>query len=888
MCSNHVRFGTTVIALVAAAPFWLAPAGAVAQGRADPPPSPDQATATVAPGPRYEAGGVHRWLLGSDWRDLWTIPLTLPVLDIETFAGGLEPEEEGGNRQSITLHMEDSTGQGWIFRSLDKYPGEKLEVGGLVRWLVQDQVSSLHPAGQLLIPTLLDAVGILHVAPQLYVLPDDPALGQFRERFAGMVGALELQPNEDEGDTPGFAGSSKIVGSEAMLERLEDTPIHRVDQRELLRARLIDFIIGDTDRGTDQWRWARFEHPDHPDRYLWRPIPRDRDWSFISGDGIALHAFRTFYPKVVPYGPRHADVRANTFSSHFVDRMMLTELTREDVEAEVATIRRRLTDAVIEAAVDSLPEPYPASHRQRIAGFLKSRRDRLGEVALPFYAWLATEVDVRATDERDRAEIERRPDGTVLVTLTPVLEGGRAGKPYYRRVFRPDETREIRVFLHGDDDVATVRGSTRDIRVRVLGGGSDDLLIDSSGAGAVHLYDSRGDNRFLEVENTRTDTRDWESPPVPEGVRLGTDWAPDYGSKFTWRPVVDFGEYAGLIVGAGPRWTDYGFRRLPYHWTAGITPLYAAGANKFGVSASADYRFENSLSSVQLDARWVDFHAIRWFGLGNDTELVEEPLSLVPLDRAEIEPALVLRFGTWRNTAEEGENMADMVIEDETPPGLRASVAVGPVFSYTDAEPRPFSPFLIGDPVGSDPVWQVGARTALSVDRTDRGTAPRSGFQVDATARAFPGLDDDVGGAFGDAALLGRAYIPMFGDGPHLALRLGGAQAWGDFPAWHAPAIGGRASLRGFEFMRYAGEAAAFGGAEVRVPVGEVPLWVRGELGVFGLVDAARVWADGESPGGWHSGYGGGVWFSGAGQAVSLYFATGERDQIYLALGMPF
>ena len=35
-----------------------------------------------------------------------------------------------------------------------------------------------------------------------------------------------------------------------------------------------------------------------------------------------------------------------------------------------------------------------------------------------------------------------------------------------------------------------------------------------------------------------------------------------------------------------------------------------------------------------------------------------------------------------------------------------------------------------------------------------------------------------------------------------------------------------------------------------------------GTWGVFGNVDAGRVYLDGESPGGWHSGAGGGLWLA--------------------------
>jgi hypothetical protein len=42
----------------------------------------------VVIGPQYRAGALHRWLWGGDYRDLYTTPVALPVLDLRSYAGG--------------------------------------------------------------------------------------------------------------------------------------------------------------------------------------------------------------------------------------------------------------------------------------------------------------------------------------------------------------------------------------------------------------------------------------------------------------------------------------------------------------------------------------------------------------------------------------------------------------------------------------------------------------------------------------------------------------------------------------------------------------------------------------------------------------------------------
>jgi hypothetical protein len=60
------------------------------------------------------------------------------------------------------------------------------------------------------------------------------------------------------------------------------------------------------------------------------------------------------------------------------------------------------------------------------------------------------------------------------------------------------------------------------------------------------------------------------------------------------------------------------------------------------------------------------------------------------------------------------------------------------------------------------------------------------------------------------------------------------------------------------------------------------------DVGAFALLDAGRAWVDGHSPGGWHRGYGGGLWFETFGNVLSAAFARGERDRVYLWLGLPY
>lgn len=867
----------------------LAPATLFAQQPRD--------SVTLAANPQYRASGFKRFFLGGNWRELWTTPLRVPVLDLETFAGGLTPVERGGGNQSITLHMEDAEGREWIFRSIDKFPEQGLPDafnGAPAGAMVKDQISAQHPAAHFVLPRLLDAIDVLHVDPEIYVLPDHPSLGEFRETFAGMLGELEIIPNEGPDDTPGFAGSRKIKGTEEFFNDLEDSPAYRLEEREYLRARLVDMIVGDADRTADNWRWARYgEEGD----WVYRPLPRDRDWAFMDAEALIMALVRATYPKLTTYGPRPS-LHALTYGTHLLDRRLLTRLTRDDFAAAADAVQGALTDGVIDAAARDVPPEYVPLNAGEIASVMKARRDLLDDLAADFYRWLASEVDVRATDEDDLALIEVRGDGSVRVRLSPAEEAaivddgddGQLGDVFYDRVFLPSETGEVRVYLHGGEDRAIVTGSDAEaIRVRVIGGGGDDALEDRTGV--ARFYDHRGDNEIDATGGTVVSTTEWEDMDPPEGLRLGHDWVPDWGGDSGLGPTFDYSEGAGVIVGLSHARTGYGFRHHPYEWTAEVSALYATTSSDFGVRGEMDYRFENSRMGIGVSAEAIQFHAFRFYGLGNDTPELEDAQTLVMQDRFTVFPALSWTLGPLPfRPGEGGEEEEEEEEGRERPFGevgrsrpFAGRLTVGPHVMWTSPRVPEASPLSEVEP---EPFGQAGGLAILEVAKTDRPAAPRKGFRARASASAYPGIWT-APDAFGDVAAELAAYLPLLG-GTHVALRGGGERVWGDFPAFESAFVGGRGTLRGYRWNRFAGDASAYGTAELRVPLGTLELFFKGELGVFGLADAGRVWVDGESAGGWNTGYGGGLWFATLGKAISAAWVQGERGRAYVWLGLPF
>ena len=441
MCYGRGR-STRTYALCAICCLWAMPVSA------QPPPPPDGsgAVATVAPGDRYRKGSLYRAFLGSGNRELWTTPITVPVADLSRLAGGLTPVRLGGGMTTRTLHLDGADGRRYVFRSVDKEPSDLLEdfVGTPLEAILQDQVSSFHPSGALVVGGLLDAVGVLHPEPHLMVVPDDPRLGEFRAEFAGMLVLFEERPDDGPDGSAGFADSPDIVQTEALIEILEEEPESRVAKAELLRSRLVDMLVGDRDRSTNNHLWARIEQPDGSS--VWRVVPRDRDQAFVQFDGLLKGLGRIHDPRLVTFDEEFPNVEGLTRNAWDIDRWLLVGMSRDDWDAAVREVQSRLTDEVIEEAVGRLPPEHLAIAGPRLAAALKRRRDALAGPAEELYRIVFRHAEIHTTDADEEATVERRSDGSVRVVVRAIdPDQGMT----YDRTFGSEETAEVRLFMQG-------------------------------------------------------------------------------------------------------------------------------------------------------------------------------------------------------------------------------------------------------------------------------------------------------------------------------------------------------------------------------------------------------------------------------------------------------
>lgn len=864
-----------------------------------------QTTVTEAADPGHDAGALHRALFGNGYRHSWIVPITVPVLDIGTFAGGLKPFREGGN-QSRTLRFQAGNGKVYQFRSTRKFlpramPDDLQDTPA--GDLIHDQSSAMHPTGHMVATALQEAAGILHSTPQLIYLPDDPRLGEYRKTFGGMMGQLEERPQDyDDNARLNFAGAEKVHDPDKVLETLDESMEAYVDEREYLRARLMDILIGDTDRGADQWEFARF---DSGDRKVYRPIPRDRDYAFMHTEGLLIRVAKSFYKKLVTFDETYDPLLSYLFMTREFDRTHLGQLTWADWETVISDLQRRLTDQVIDNALMRMPPEQRQLDGPNITRALKVRRDGLRDYAREYYHWVSEEAVVFGSDENERAEVERNSDGSVTVRLFRADDDRRAA---WQRRFVPEETSEIRVFLDRGNDQARVFGSSdNSIDVRIVGGEGNDNLTDESrvsrGGTYTTFYDAHGDNTIVTGPHTRVSTKGFETtqPARLDGdtveSKLGerviaeerrgrfqdqmnvggfiesktkSQLIRDWGQVKSIIPAFELHEGTGLVIGGGYQSLDFGFRRAPYETRWNIVGLVSPTTGRLGAQFTWDRHRENSNWSYSLLARGTQFEANRFYGYGNDTPELDVGTTLVRRDEVVVHPSLNYSLGT------------------------NSFITFGPIYKSNKAHVEEGGRADVLEPFGTtESISQFGAQLETVINTSGLTGLPRKGFVLKAGASSYAGMQD-IPRPFHEAHAMAATYL-SFGS-PVLALRAGGKHIWGDLVPLHEAAfIGGSGTVRGYRWNRFVGDASAFGGAELRIPVTRAVLFTRGNLGIHFLGDAGRVWVRNDvddellSDGDWHTGYGGGLWFETLSQLFTLSYAKGDSEgRFYLQFGKPF
>ncbi|MGZ8517009.1 MAG: metallophosphoesterase family protein, partial [Chitinophagaceae bacterium] len=414
----------------------------------------------VAANTKLKSTGLRNLLMGKNYRQEWTTPVKVPVLDLGKELGGLTPIKEGGGKQTHSLRVENKDGRQWALRSVEKYPEAAVPPDlrqTFVKDIVADGISASYPFGGLSVETFARAAGVPTLRKKLVFIPDDPRLGRFRETFKNTLATLEeRQPEDiDEDDN-----TDKVV-----LKLAKDNDDH-IDQRAVLKARLLDNFYMDLDRHEGQWSWAT---RDTGKGKIYYPIPKDQDQMFFTNQGIIPYFVKKpgIAPELQGFDDKTDNIKTFNKPARNFDRFFLNELAKETWSNYVDTFLTKMTDKVIEDALMRQPKEVRGFHYDEIVKTLKQRRNHFKNDMLEYYGFLAKEVTIVGSNQRELFTIDKLPENKMRVTVHKIDKSNAISSKIYDRLFDKDETKELVLYGLEDRDSFVVRGGEGNIKIRI-------------------------------------------------------------------------------------------------------------------------------------------------------------------------------------------------------------------------------------------------------------------------------------------------------------------------------------------------------------------------------------------------------------------------------------
>ncbi|HVG39974.1 MAG TPA: hypothetical protein VM888_00085, partial [Chitinophagaceae bacterium] len=572
----------------------------------DIPKLPDSIIATA--NERLRQRGLKSALMGRNYREEWTTPLSVPVLDMGTEMGGLSPTKQGGGKQTRSLRLVDNQGKEYALRSIRKFPEAAIPEdlrSPLFSDIVNDGISASYPFASLSVSPIAKAAGVPNIRRKLLYIPDDPRLGRFRDAFKNNMAVLEER-------LP--LGIKKADNTDELVIKLAKDNDNHVDQREVLKARLVDNFIMDFDRHEDQWQWAT---RDTGKGKIYYPIPRDHDQAFFVNEGL-LPGFASrpwFVPELQGFRATAKNIKTFNKPARNFDRFFLNELNEEDWRKQADTFVQAMTDDVILQAMQQQPKELMAFHTNRIAETLKQKRKTFVEQMVAYYKFISKEVNIVGTNQRELFTIDKQDNGFAHVTINKLTKNGQVSSLFYNRVFDPTVTKELRIYGLEDDDSFVVRGGNTPIKVRIVGGAGNDQFVNEGTGGKLLVYDVNfEENKFFGNEGGFTKKLS-NDPQVNMYNRLFYRYSffkPSLSAAYN----VDDGLYLGISLEA----VTQGFRKEPYHMRHKLLANRALQTSSFHFNYEGDFikAVGNSDLLIRADVR-APINITNFFGIGNET-----------------------------------------------------------------------------------------------------------------------------------------------------------------------------------------------------------------------------------------------------------------------------
>src|SRR4030095_8936972 len=506
-----------------------------------------------------------------------------------------------------------------------------------------DQLSMVHPYGAIIVARLSNRLGIFHMNPEIFFVPNTEALKEFRDTIGGKLCYFEERPTGKGWEKDPIANyADEIKNTEDILEKFAKDTKSRMDQKELLKARLFDMMINDFDRHEDNWNWAKYEKDSIT---LYKAFAKDRDQALSKVDGLLMHfiAMPWALRPLENMTNRVKDIMGINFAARNLDRQFLNELPKEEWRRTISNIQSSLTNDEIKEAVDVVPPEVNKYSGDFLKKRLIQRKDNLSKYGMKYYRKLNKYVTVTGSAKDEHFSIVFLDDA---LSVTGMSE---KNDTFYHRIFYPDQTKEVNIYGLESKDKFTFSGNARNkFKVRIIGGEETDKYINDRTASGkkVKIYDvqdsidvsgkkyriNRNDDTLYQYHRDRT-KYDWYMPFIIPGYN------PDDGVYF----------------GLGFKYRKQKWGKAPFGWEQSLKVEATTATGFMGFAYKGLFKhvfgkWDLDLVGIYRGPKFV----FNYYGAGNETVLLVKDKSFyrTGLKALSISPGIIretkhvyVRFG---------------------------------------------------------------------------------------------------------------------------------------------------------------------------------------------------------------------------------------------------
>lgn len=841
---------------------------------------PDTIKANIYSEKETTKSNTYNFFWGKRYREEYSKEITAKVVKLDTLLGGLLPIRKGGGTQSKTLRLKAKDGKQYVMRALKKNASQYIQASLFKKQyvqkqfentaaeaLVKDVFTGAYPYAPFVVGKLAASIQLHALNSKLYYIPKQEALGDFNSEFGDELYLFEEHPADGNLvlEDKNFTGT--IYSTYEVLEKIHANENQIVDEKEYIKARLFDMLIGDWDRHQDQWRWLAFQENE---KTVFKPLPRDRDQAFsIMSDGFVLGAAVKLIPmaKILrKYSADLEDVKGFNLEPFPLDKAFIKHLNKADWNEQVAFIQNQLTEEVIEEAFATIPSELNDQIINQIKTTLKKRKDNLQKIADRYYNLISKYAVLTGTNKKDYFTITGLEANKLEVSMQRNKKEG-ISAPYFKATYEAATTNEIWIYGLDDEDTFEVVGLPSKIKIRIIGGQNKDKYIVSNGKNVV-IYDYKSKkNDVSQAKNAKVKLLDSYDINTYDFKKVKT-----YQNRFI--PVIGANPDDGFKIGFNNTFTSYGFEKNPFTSQHQLKAAYYFATSGYEVK----YRFEitNLTKNINLEfnaAMQSPNFTINFFGYGNETLNFDEALEL-NYNRVKVRSLTFNPKVKWANKS-------------------GASLSLGANYENIEVHKSPnrfVNKYSQLPNYVFEEVQFLGTNLSFLFENYDNKAYPTMGMKTEISVGQKTNLDNNKR-SFSYIIPEVSFNHKLDGEGKWvLATKFKSHLNFGnEFEFYQAASIGGTDGLRGFRNQRFTGNQSFYQNSDLRYSFQAIKTKVLPiRIGIYSGFDYGRVWVTNETSNKWHNSYGGGFFINGAELLSANFGLFNASDGIRAAFSFGF